>query len=164
LSTVAPASLQGAVGHRDAHRVDGRSALANKEDADDVETLRRCCRVLDAPYWRSDCIAFDVLDDVRTRSQACRRLSRPRDAPSPWGPDDVTPQTLERSRSSVPAYHSKGLHVACHRSDTRWLTGTSTIHNRVEVGFGLGTTTAALEVGSLLDRKRHVVDVAVNLR
>ena len=61
-------------------------------------------------------------------------------------------------------YHSKGLHVACHRSNTRRLTGTSTIYNRVEVGFGLGTTTATLEVRSLLDRKRHVVDVAVNLR
>ena len=61
-------------------------------------------------------------------------------------------------------YRSKGQHVACHRSDTRMLTGTSTINNCVEVGFGPGTTTAALEVGSLLDRKRHVVDVAVNLR
>ena len=70
----------------------------------------------------------------------------------------------EGPMASRPRRHSKGLHVACHRSNTRRLTGTSTIYNRVEVGFGLGTTTATLEVRSLLDRKRHVVDVAVNLR
>ena len=63
--------------------MDDRSALASKEDADDVETLRRSYRVLDAPYWRSDSIAFDVLDKVRTRSQATEWLSKPRDAPSP---------------------------------------------------------------------------------
>jgi hypothetical protein len=37
-------------------------------------------------------------------------------------------------------------------------------HYRNEVCLTLGATAAAVELGALLDRKRHMVDVAVNLR
>ena len=40
----------------------------------------------------------------------------------------------------------------------------SMFHDCNEVCLALRATTATLKVGSLLDRKRHVVDVAVNLR
>jgi len=59
---------------------------------------------------------------------------------------------------------AKTLTVRRHGSNTRRLTGASAIYDCVEVRFALGATAAALEVGSLLDRKRHVVDVAVDLR
>ena len=40
----------------------------------------------------------------------------------------------------------------------------SLLHDREEIGFAFRTTAATLELGSLLDRERHVMYVAVNLR
>jgi hypothetical protein len=41
---------------------------------------------------------------------------------------------------------------------------TSCIHDCLKVCLALRATAATLELGSLLDRKRHMMDVAVNLR
>ena len=38
------------------------------------------------------------------------------------------------------------------------------LHHRKEIWFALRTTAATLELGSLLDRERHVMYVAINLR
>ena len=40
----------------------------------------------------------------------------------------------------------------------------SLLHDREEIRFAFRTTAATLELGSLLDRERHVMYVAVNLR
>ena len=40
---------------------------------------------------------------------------------------------------------------------------TSTVHDRIEVCLARGAPTASFELGSLLDRERHMVNVAVNL-
>src|SRR5215813_1816811 len=42
--------------------------------------------------------------------------------------------------------------------------GTSCIHDSKELGLAPRTTTAAFKLGSLLDRKRHVMDVPLHLR
>jgi hypothetical protein len=49
-------------------------------------------------------------------------------------------------------------------STARRLDRTSSIDNRNEISLVLCTTAAALELGSLLDRKRHMMDVPVDLR
>jgi hypothetical protein len=93
------------------------------------------------------------------------------------GPEAVQPQMLQCRARARPIMHGAAvierwrhpyrsrcaIGRAATRSSTPGLTCASTIDDRVEVGFGLRTATAALELGSLLDRKRHVMDVTVNL-
>ena len=40
----------------------------------------------------------------------------------------------------------------------------SLLHDRKEIWFALRTTAATLELGSLFDRERHMMNVAINLR
>jgi len=49
-------------------------------------------------------------------------------------------------------------------SSTCGLGTRSLLDDRKEIWFALRTTAATLELGSLLDRKRHVMYVAINLR
>src|SRR5262249_796742 len=57
------------------------------------------------------------------------------------------------------------LPLTPHLSRTcRWDRTSSSLDNRNEVSLALRTTTAAIELGSHLDRKRHMVDIAFNLR
>jgi hypothetical protein len=52
-----------------------------------------------------------------------------------------------------------GLSLTAH-----WLGRTPSINNCLEVCLALRTTAATLELRSLFDRKRHMMDVAVDLR
>jgi hypothetical protein len=67
----------------------------------------------------------------------------------------VIPIPDEIARSAPAAFHSS----ACWRD---W--SASSIDDRYEVSLAPRATTATLELGSHLDRKRHMVDVAVNVR
>lgn len=60
----------------------------------------------------------------------------------------------EHGIASMPDFHSS----------TRGLGPRSLLHDRKEVWFAFRTTAAALELGSLFNRERHVMDVTINLR
>jgi len=60
----------------------------------------------------------------------------------------------EHRMASMPDFHSS----------TRGLGPRSLLHDRKEIRFTLRTTAATLELGSLFDRERHVMDITVNLR
>ena len=49
-------------------------------------------------------------------------------------------------------------------SSTCGLSSRSLLHDRKEIWFALRTTATTLELGSLFDRERHVMNVAINLR
>jgi hypothetical protein len=49
-------------------------------------------------------------------------------------------------------------------SSTCGLATRSLLDDRKEIWFALRTTAATLELGSLFDRERHVMDITVNLR
>jgi len=69
------------------------------------------------------------------------------------------------NRRSIPgqAGARSKLLLTFSRSSAGWLPRTSSLHDREEVFRAPRATAAALKVGPLFDRKRHMMNVTVNV-